>query len=308
MTLATATVRGRSAAPEGSSPFDPRALAPLVGKAFLLTPDDDWVERRDEAGHAYLHGADLGWREHPEYMDFVDPDSPIRGLKEAERDLVWHHWERWVQGGRVLDVGCGIGRFTLPLLDRGYEVVGVDADLASLQRLVWHAAGRNGALDVHWSSVHTLPEGPFDLAIASEVLCYVPDTVGALATIRERLAPGGRLLLSMEARWGWALSEDAPEDALAMALSGDGVIDLPGERWVRTVDEPTLRALLAEAGFQVDDMIPSHWVPDGPLEALAPPELSLEELLAFEARCRAHPVFGPLHRLWLVSARPQESE
>jgi len=304
LSLRTATIRGRSIPLADGPPYVPSALKPLRGKAFRLSPDDPWVERRDDTGHAYLHGADRGWVEHPEYMDFLDERSPIHGLKQAERDLVWHHWEPWVQGGRVLDVGCGIGRFTLPLLDKGYDVVAVDADLASLHRLVWHAVGRNGSLDVHWSSAHVLPEGPFDIVIASEVLCYVPDTVGALQAIRDRLAPGGRLLLSMEARWGWALAEDAPEGGLAMALDGDGVLDLPGERWVRTVDEASLRGLLAEAGFQVDALHPSHWIPDGPLEGVSPAELTLEQLVAWEERCAAHPVYGPLHRLWLVAASP----
>jgi len=302
MSLATASFRGEPIGPEGPAPYPTDALRSLQRRAFRLVPDDPWVERRDEVGHAYLHGADRGWAEHPEYMDFVDPSSPVHGLKAAERDLVWHHWEPAVHGGRVLDVGCGVGRFTLPLLDRGYDVVGVDADLASLRRLVWHAVGRPGRLDVHWSSAHVLPEGPFELAIASEVLCYVPDTVGALVAIRERLAPGGRLLLSMEARWGWALAEDAPAEAIDAALSGDGIIDLPGERWVRTVDADALRRLLSEAGFAVASLVPSHWIPDGPLEGVSPASLSLEELVQLEDRCRRHPVYGPLHRLWLVVA------
>jgi len=302
VSLATATIRGRSVN-LGDGPYDPADLAALQGKAFHIDPDDPWVEQRDEIGHSYLHGADAGWQEHPDYMDFLQAESPIHALKAAERDLVWHHWEPFVEGGRVLDIGCGIGRFTLPLLDKGYVVDGVDADLASLQRLAWHAVGRQGALDLHWSSAHVLPKGPFDLAIASEVLCYVPDTVGALREVHRSLRPGGRLLLSMEARWGWALSEDAPMGGIEAALEGDGVLHVPGERWVRTVDEATLRALLTEAGFEVLHLVPSHWIPDGPLEGVAPESLDLSELLALEARCRAHPVYGPLHRLWLAVAQ-----
>lgn len=305
MSLASARVRGVPVGLPGHAPYDPAVLDPLRNRAFELDPDDPWVERRDDLGHHYLHGADTGWAEHPEYMDFLTDGSPIQALKQAERDLCWHHWEPYVEGGRVLDVGCGIGRFTLPLLDKGYEVHGVDADLDSLRRLAWHAVGRNGALDLHWSSAHVLPEGPFDLAIAAEVLCYVPDTVGALRAVRERLAPEGRLLLSMEARWGWALAEDAPPGGIEAALDGDGVLHVDGERWVRTVDEATLRQLLDEAGFEVEMLLPSHWIPDGPLEGVAPDEVSLEELLALEDRCRRHPVYGPLHRLWLVVARPR---
>jgi 2-polyprenyl-3-methyl-5-hydroxy-6-metoxy-1,4-benzoquinol methylase len=304
VSLSRATLRKKSLGLPGPGPVSCDELAPLVGKAFELPADDPFVLQRGTKGHAYLEGADDAWKEHPEYMDFLHKKSPVKALKEAERDLVLHSWWPHILGGTVLDVGCGIGRFIMPLLDRGYDVVGVDADLDSLRRCAWHASGRRGALELHWSSVFTLPPGPFDVVIASEVLCYVPDTVGALRAIRAVMAPDARLLLSMEARYGWALSQDAPANGLEAALDGDGVLDLPGDRWVRTMDEATLRAVLAEAGFEALEVRPSHWLPDGPLEGVMPETVSLEELLALEARCAAHPVFSPLHRLWVAAARP----
>ncbi len=213
------------------------------------------------------------------------------------------HWEPWLQAKRVLDVGCGIGRFTTAFLDYGADVVGVDADINSLIRCAWHAANRPGRIDLHWTSVHNLPDvGQFDVVIAAEVLCYVPDVRSALKAIVERLRPGGTLLIAMEARYGWACAEDAPAGALAQALTGDGVVHIPGDRWVRTWAREDLWVLLTEAGLHVDRMVPMLYIMDGPLEPVMPTSLSLEELIDAEDRCRKHPVWGPLNRIWTAAA------
>lgn len=304
MSLSRATYKGRPLGLDGPGPFDPADLVPWVGKKLWVPCDDPWVRGTGEAGHAYLDGARQGWVDHPEYMDFLDLGSPVAPLKRLERDLCLHHWGPVLAGaGSVLDVGAGIGRFTHPQLDRGAVVHAVDADLESLRRLVWHAAGREGRIDVHWSSVHRLPEVTVEAAIAAEVLCYVPDAVGALTGIRERVQPGGAVVVSVEARWGWAAAQDAPTGGIYTALEGDGVVDLAGDRWVRTYERADVEALLAAAGLEVERIVASHWMPDGPLEDAMPAEVTLEQLLALEERCRAHPVWGPLNRLWLAVGR-----
>ena len=210
----------------------------------------------------------------------------------------------WVTAGRVLDVGCGVGRFVMPFLDRGAQVWGVDGDLESLRRCAWHGAGRPGALELRWSSVHALPEVEVDVVVAAEVLPYVPRQEEALAAMVRRLRPGGTLLFSVEARWGWAAAQDAPTGGLATALGGDGVVDLPGDRWVRTLDRPDVEALIRDAGLELAVLEPSHWLTDGPLEGLLA-EQTLEELLEAEQALRAHPVWAPLHRLWIgVAHKP----
>ncbi len=303
MSLARATFRDAPLDLPGSAPFPCEALLPWVGRRVTLPCEDPWVRERGSTAHAYLDASRDAWIDHPEHMDFLDPESPVHGLKSLERDLVLHHWDRWLEGvGRVLDVGCGIGRFATALLDRGSDVVGVDADLESLRRCLWHAAGRPGRLDLHWSSVHRLPEVTVDAALAVEVLCYVPDVVPALRGIAERVRPGGLVLWSVEARWGWAAAQDAPEGGLQAALGGDGVVDLPGH-WVRTYDRSDVERVTADAGLELVDLVPSHWIPDGPLEDLVAEDAPLAEVIAAEEALRVHPIWSPLHRLWLVAAR-----
>lgn len=304
MSLSNVRVKGRPIPLAGSPPYPARALVPLVSQRFALDPDDPWVRGRGDAEHAYLDGAREGWAEHPEHMDFLDLGSPVYALKRMERDLYLHQWAPHLDGvSSVLDIGAGIGRFTSVLLDRGLTVHAVDADLESLRRLVWHAAGREGLLDVYWSSVHRLPDVVVDLAVMAEVLCYVPDQAGALAAVYARLRPGGVLLLSVEARWGWATSQDAPAGAIEAALGGEGLVWVAGDRWVRTYEREQVAEALTDAGFEVLDVVGSHWVPDGPLEDVSPEFLTLEQILALEQRCRVHPVWGPLNRLWLAAAR-----
>lgn len=278
-------------------------LIPLVEVEFDLPCEDPWLVEAGTSGHAYLEAARRGWDDHPDWMDFLDMHSPVYDLKRAERDLYLHEWKPWLGAKRVLDVGCGIGRMTHPFLDRGATVVGVDGDIGSLRRCAWHAAGRGGALDLHWSSARRLPEeGDFDVVVSCEVLCYVPEAAEVLAQIARRLRPGGALLLSWEAPWGWATAEDAPSGALDHALRGAGVIDLPGDRWVRTVDRAELAGLLEGAGLEVRAIQPTHYGPDGPLERCLDLDLDLERLLAVERACRNHPVWAPLHRIWTATA------
>jgi SAM-dependent methyltransferase len=99
-------------------------------------------------------------------------------------------------GERVLDLGCGAGRFLSALRGAGAEPVGVEIAEAAVER-----AREN----VHGAEVHllgpdgTLPlgHGEVDLVWCSEVLEHIPDVAGALLEVRRVLKPGGRLLLTV---------------------------------------------------------------------------------------------------------------
>jgi SAM-dependent methyltransferase len=300
MSLSRATFKGAPLGLRGPGPWPCADLRPFVGHKFVLPSDDPWLREAHGPERAYLDASRDAWLDHPDHMDFLAADSPVRHLKEVQRELCLRAFGPAPDVGRVLDVGAGIGRFTMPWLDRGADVWAVDPDADSNRRLVWHAAGRKGRLEVARASATFLPEVTVDLVILAEVLNYVPDAEQALQAAVARLRPGGRVWLSLEARWGWVVAPDAPAGAWRAALDG-APVDLPG-RWVRTYDEAAVRALVAGAGLRLQSLVPSHWTFDGPLENVLSAGAGLDEVLVVEERCRTHPVFAPLHRLWLATA------
>jgi len=99
-------------------------------------------------------------------------------------------------GDRVLDLGCGMGRFVAAARDAGADVVGVDIAERALERARRVAPGADLRLV---SDDGTLPlgHGEVDLVWCSEVLEHVPDTAGFLTEVRRVLRRGGRLLLTV---------------------------------------------------------------------------------------------------------------
>ncbi len=98
-------------------------------------------------------------------------------------------------GERVLDVGCGEGRFAVELTHAGAEVVGIDVAEEPLRR----ARARHPELDLRLVAA----EGPwelegsgFDVVWAGETIEHVADTAAWLSEVRRVLRSGGRLLLS----------------------------------------------------------------------------------------------------------------
>ncbi|MFL5582269.1 MAG: class I SAM-dependent methyltransferase [Gemmatimonadaceae bacterium] len=107
------------------------------------------------------------------------------------------------RGSRVLEVGCGTGRISLPLARAGHAVTGVDLSPAMLARAREKLAAEPEAVRARVALVEgdatrlDVPGGPFDLAIAPfrvlQHLTDVDDQLRCLTSVRRHLAPGGRL-------------------------------------------------------------------------------------------------------------------
>jgi SAM-dependent methyltransferase len=97
---------------------------------------------------------------------------------------------------RVLDVGCGWGRWAQRLTARGARVVGIEPSPAMAAR------AREQSLDRFELHVGTLLEAPlsgfFDIVLASMSLDHEPELGRVLRRISHVLAPRGRLVVSTE--------------------------------------------------------------------------------------------------------------
>lgn len=100
-----------------------------------------------------------------------------------------------LRGTRVLDAGCGMGRFTEVCADAGAEVHAVD-----LSRAV-EAASRNlehrPNVHIYQADIMNLPfsDESFDLIYSIGVLHHTPDTKAAFLRLPPLLKPGGAIAI-----------------------------------------------------------------------------------------------------------------
>jgi SAM-dependent methyltransferase len=116
--------------------------------------------------------------------EVADDDPRVGGVLEGLGPLM---------GRRVLDLGCGKGRFARVLAARGARVVGLDVSAAML------AAAREAGVDCVRGSARRLPfaSSSFDGAIAVEVFEHLePRAIDrACEELRRVLRPGGTFVL-----------------------------------------------------------------------------------------------------------------
>jgi SAM-dependent methyltransferase len=93
--------------------------------------------------------------------------------------------------GRVLEDGCGVGRYVERLADGGGMVYGLEYDFA---RAV-EAGSQNPRIVNAAGERLPFPDGSFDLVLSHEVLEHVDDDRLAVGEIARTLRTGGRLVL-----------------------------------------------------------------------------------------------------------------
>jgi SAM-dependent methyltransferase len=120
------------------------------------------------------------------------PDDPEPWAWERRRALLLGEVR---PGERVLDLGCGAGRFVAALRDHGAHPVGVEVADRALERARRNVPGADlrrveddGSLPLEHASI--------DVVWCSEVLEHVADTAGLLLEVRRVLRPEGRLVVT----------------------------------------------------------------------------------------------------------------
>jgi SAM-dependent methyltransferase len=116
-----------------------------------------------------------------------------------ERLVAFFRWrrvrriERYVPGGRILDVGTGRGVFPGLMRERGWEAHGTELSEVAAQRAVdlRLPVFIGNFLDAPY------PAGSFDVVVLWHVLEHIRDVRAALAKCRELVRPGGLLVIAV---------------------------------------------------------------------------------------------------------------
>lgn len=141
----------------------------------------------------------------------------------------------------AIDVGAGLGVLAAALAPRCRRLVAVDAAKTAARAARARLRPYPDAIVIEGAIPDALPEGRFDLVVASEILYYLDDR--ALATtlrwIGNHLVPGGRLVA---VHWSGS-ADDLVRSAVAVS---DRLAATPGLRVVEAADEGGYRLDILE--------------------------------------------------------------
>lgn len=115
--------------------------------------------------------------------------------------LALRRWLRVRPGARVLDVGCGVGRWSCRLAARGASVTGIDLSPTMIEQAGRRAAAQGVAARCRFFAQNLAAlelHGRFDLILGVTVLQHIlePESLrAAVQRLASHLAPNGRLIL-----------------------------------------------------------------------------------------------------------------
>ena len=171
-----------------------------------------------------------------------------------------------VAGQRILELGCGGGQCSIAFARQGAFVVGID--LSDEQITFARQLAAQHGVDVRFEQGDAADLGrfaaaSFDIVFSAYALHYVPAIERCLAEAARVLAPGGRLVFSLDHPFRQVFwDEEADEDSLLAARSywRRGAMEWQwtgGAAWMRSFHRTMgdWVDLLHSAGFQVQRIL-----------------------------------------------------
>jgi len=120
-------------------------------------------------------------------------------LSDREREQVFAKYfsliDWTVKPKKVLDMGCGSGRWDVLVAPLVGELVAADASSQALKVAEHNVRAANLSFVQCTPDTLPFPDGYFDFIFSLGVLHHLPDTPAAIISLARKLAPGGKLLL-----------------------------------------------------------------------------------------------------------------
>jgi SAM-dependent methyltransferase len=143
---------------------------------------------------------------------------------------------------RVLEIGCGMGRYTLLLAQQGIQIEGLDLSPVLIERLKLFAEGRFN-IPLYCVDVIDYPKelkGKFDVVIGLFTLHHLHDLLRCFRAMASLLNPGGRLVF---------LEPNPFNPLFHIQLIFTPGMSYKGESKLLQMRKKPISKLLAKAGF-----------------------------------------------------------
>ena len=238
-------------------------MAPFPGLASSLGSS------LDKTIEAFRTGDGVGWHERG--------DGARCGQAEANRPMFLNQLAQEYlasipevdavlrNGGRVADVGCGLGWSSIGIAGAypTAQVDGYDIDEPSVDRARVYAAeaGVADRVRFHTADVGGLETGGYDLVLALECVHDMPDPVSVLSAMKAMVKPGGTVIV-MDERVGECFTGE-PDPVEQFMYGFSLMCCLPDGRNAAesvatgTVMRPsTLEGYVTDAGFAGIEILP----------------------------------------------------
>jgi 2-polyprenyl-3-methyl-5-hydroxy-6-metoxy-1,4-benzoquinol methylase len=111
---------------------------------------------------------------------------------------------------RILDVGCGQGRLSIPLAKEGHLVTGVDLSPEAIRIAGQYAQQNNVAIDLTVQDINedtaNFPSNSFDCILCTEMIYMAVDPHAVLKDFSRLAKPGGLVIVSFRPKMYYLLN------------------------------------------------------------------------------------------------------
>jgi SAM-dependent methyltransferase len=130
-------------------------------------------------------------------FDTIQVDKVMHNDLSRDRFFKTTGWPAQMEGERILEAGCGAGRFTQLALETGAEVFSFD--LSSAVEAAWRNNATAPRLSMFQASIYEIPlqKESFDRIFCMGVLQHCPDVGAAFRSLLPFLRPGGEVVVDV---------------------------------------------------------------------------------------------------------------